>query len=48
VGGITEETFVPESLILPQNILALCDDSGLRMAILAMLPTLDNNGMAVR
>jgi hypothetical protein len=28
VGGITRETFVPESLILPQNIPALCDDPG--------------------
>jgi hypothetical protein len=48
VGGITGETFVPESLILPQNIPALCDDLGLRTAILAMLPTLDESGIAVR
>eukprot|EP00267_Zea_mays_P041648 XP_020393566.1 mediator of RNA polymerase II transcription subunit 12-like [Zea mays] len=48
VGGITGETFVPESLILPQNIPALCDDPGLRTAILATLPTLDESGMAVR
>jgi hypothetical protein len=48
VGGITGETFVPESLILPQNIHALCDDLGLRMAILATLPTLDESGVAVR
>jgi hypothetical protein len=48
VGGITGETFVPESLILPQNILALYDDPGLRTTILAMLPTLDESGMAVR
>jgi hypothetical protein len=48
VGGITGETFVPESLILPQNIPALCDDLGLRTAILATLPTLDESGMAVR
>jgi hypothetical protein len=48
VRGITGETFVPESLILPQNIPALCDDPGLRTAILAMLPTLDDSGVAVR
>jgi hypothetical protein len=48
VGGITGETFVPESLILPQNIPALCDDPGLRTAILATLPTLDESGMAIR
>ena len=48
MGGISGETFVPESLILPQNILALCDDLGLRTAILAMLPTLNESGVAVR
>jgi hypothetical protein len=48
VGGIIGETFVPESLILPQNIHALCDNPGLRMAILATLPTLDESGVAVR
>jgi hypothetical protein len=48
VGGITGETFVPESLIRPQNIPALCNDSGLRTAILATLPTLDDSGVAVR
>jgi hypothetical protein len=47
VGGITGETFVPESLILPQNILALCDDLGLRTVILATLSTLDDSGVAV-
>jgi hypothetical protein len=40
VGGITGETFVPESLILPQATSALYDDPGLRTAILATLPTL--------
>jgi hypothetical protein len=48
VGGITGETFVPESLILPQNIPALCDDPGPRTAILAKLPTLGESGVAVR
>jgi hypothetical protein len=48
VGGITGEAFIPESLILPQNISALCYDLGLRTAILATLPILDESGMAVR
>jgi hypothetical protein len=48
VVGFTGETFVPESLIVPQNIPALCDDPSLRMAILATLLTLDDNGVAVR
>jgi hypothetical protein len=47
VGGITKESFVPESLILPQNIPALCDDPGPRTAILATLSTLDESGVAV-
>ena len=48
MGGITEETFVPKSLILPQDVPALCDDPGLRTTILATLPTLDDSGVAVR
>jgi hypothetical protein len=38
----------PSSLILPQGIPALCDDPGLRTTILAMLPTFDESGVAVR
>jgi hypothetical protein len=48
VGGITRETFIPESLILPQGIPALCDDPRLRTVILATLLTLNESGMAVR
>jgi hypothetical protein len=48
VKGITGESFVPESLILPQGIPALCDDPGLRTVILATLPTFDESGVAVR
>jgi hypothetical protein len=48
VKGITDESFVPESLILLEGISALCEDAGLRTAILAMLPTLDESGMSVR
>jgi hypothetical protein len=48
VKGITGESFIPESLILPQGIPALCDDPWLRTAILATLLTLDESGMAVR
>jgi hypothetical protein len=42
------ESFVPESLILPQGIPALCDDPGLRTTILATLSTFDESGVAVR
>jgi hypothetical protein len=48
VKGITGEPFVPESLILPEGIPALCDDAGLRSVNLATLPTLDERGIAVR
>jgi hypothetical protein len=48
VKGITGESFVPESLILPEGIPALCDDAGLRTVILATLLTLDERGVAVR
>jgi hypothetical protein len=48
VKGITGESFIPESLILPQDIPVLCDDPGLRTAVLATLPTLDESGVAVR
>jgi hypothetical protein len=48
VKGITGESFIPESLIPPQDIPALCDDPGLRMAVLASLPTLNERGVAVR
>jgi hypothetical protein len=46
--GIMGESFVPGSLILPHGIPALCDDPGLRRAILATLPTFDESGVAVR
>jgi hypothetical protein len=48
VKGITGESFVPESLILPEGIPALFDDAGLRTVILATLPTLDERAIAVR
>jgi hypothetical protein len=48
VKGITGESFIPESLILPQGIHVLCDDPGLRTVILATQPTLDESGVAVR
>jgi hypothetical protein len=48
VKGITSESFIPESLILPQGIFALYDDPRLRTAILATLSTLDESGVAVR
>jgi hypothetical protein len=48
VKGITGESFVAESLIPPEGIPSLCDDQGLRAAILDWLPTLDESGVAVR
>jgi hypothetical protein len=48
VKRITGESFIPESLILPQGNPALCDDPGLRTVILATLPTFDESGVAVR
>jgi hypothetical protein len=48
VKGITGEAFIPESLIPPQGIPPLCDDPGLRSAVLSWLPTLDESGVAVR
>jgi hypothetical protein len=48
VRGITGEAFIPESLIPPQGISPLCDNPGLRSAVLARLPTLDESGVAVR
>jgi hypothetical protein len=48
VKGITGEPFVAESLIPPEGIPPLCDDQGLRAAILGWLPTLDESGVAVR
>jgi hypothetical protein len=48
VKGITGESFVAKTLIPPKDIPSLCDDQGLRAAILDWLPTLDEMGVAVR
>jgi hypothetical protein len=48
VKGVTSESFVAESLILPEGISPLCDDQGLRTTILDSLPTLDESGVVVR
>jgi hypothetical protein len=47
VKGITGESFVLETLIPPEGIPPLCDDQGLRAAILDWLPTLDESGVAI-
>jgi hypothetical protein len=47
VRGITSEAFILESLMPPQGISPLCDKPGLRSAVLARLPTLDESGVAV-
>ena len=44
--AVTGEIFVPEHLILPQGVVPLCEDSSLRAAVLATLPTLDDGGLA--
>ena len=46
--GGSGESFIPKSLILPEGILALCDDAGLRSVNLATLPTLNEHGVVVR
>ena len=46
--AVTGEIFVPEHRILPQGIVPLCEDSSLRAAVLATLPTFDDDGLAPR
>ena len=48
VRAVTGEIFIPEHLILPQGVIPLCEDSRLRTAVLATLPTLDDGGLAAR
>ena len=46
--AVTGEIFVSEHLILPQGVIPLCEDSSLRTAVLATLPTLDDSGLVAR
>ena len=46
--AVTGDIFIPEHLILPQGVVPLCEDSRLRTAVLATLPTLDDGGLAAR
>jgi hypothetical protein len=48
VRAMTGETFIPESLVLPSGVKALCEDQALRSSVLASMPTLDEGGLAVR
>jgi hypothetical protein len=48
VKGVTGEAFNPETLLPPQGIPPLYDNPGLRSAMLAWLPTLDESGVAIR
>ena len=48
VQAVMGEIFIPEHLILPQGVVPLCEDSRLRTAVLATLPTLDDGGLAAR
>ena len=46
VRAVTGEIIIPEHLILPQGVVPLCEDSRLRNAVLATLPTLNDGGLA--
>jgi hypothetical protein len=46
--AMTGEAFSPESLVLPSEVKALCEDQALRSSVLASMPTLDESGLAVR
>ena len=46
--AVTGEIFIPEHQILPQGVVPLCEDSRLRTAVLATLPTFDDGGLAAR
>jgi hypothetical protein len=48
VWAMTSEAFRLESLVLPSEVKALCEDQALRSSILASMPTLDEGGLAVR
>jgi hypothetical protein len=48
VRAMTGEVFIPESLVLPSRVKALCEDQALRSSVLASMPTLDEGGLAVR
>jgi hypothetical protein len=48
IRAMTGEAFVPESLVLPSGVKALCEDQALRSSVLASMPTLDESGLAVR
>lgn len=48
IRGMTGESYVPELLVPPEKAKPLCVDQGIRTAILATLPTLDDGALAVR
>jgi hypothetical protein len=48
VRAVTGEAFIPESLVLPSGMKALCEDQALWSSVLALMPTLDEGGLAVR
>jgi hypothetical protein len=48
VRAMTGDSFIPESLVLPSGVKALCEDQVLRSSVLASMPTLDEGGLAVR
>ena len=46
--AVMGDIFILEHLILHQGVIPLCEDSSLRAAVLATLPTLDDGGLAAR
>ena len=46
--AVMGEIFIPEHLILSQGVVPLFEDSRLRTAVRATLPTLDDGGLAAR
>jgi hypothetical protein len=48
IQGMTGDSFSLETLVLPSGVKALCEDQALRSSVLALMPTLDEGGLAVR
>jgi hypothetical protein len=46
--AMTGKAFIPESLVLPSEVKALCEDQALWSSVLASMPTLDEGGLVVR
>jgi hypothetical protein len=47
IDGITSAAFIPEHIFLPQDVSALCNEQGLRSALVATMSIVDDNCLAV-